>query len=203
MALIVTSTKATHRAGSKLYPAVHHVQGETPLPVLSATGGTGTISWSDFGAGGTFTPATGASGIVYTPPDEAKSVTIQASASGSGGTGTTVIVLTSTFPIQPQIDYDIDLDDDTKMHTMRDRTRYYQVEGPAFESRSLTFLDREKTEQQTLEAFWNFHRKTLDFTYIDVAQGRTYLAKFISGLKTKMRGEDSFDMSCTIEGKLL
>ena len=202
MALTVISSKVAHRAGSQLYPAVHHVDGETPKPVLSASGGTGTISWSDFGAGGTFSPTTGASGIVYTPPNKTMLVTIQASASGSGGTGQTTIALTSTFPIQPQIDYDIDLDDETKVQTMRDRTKYFQVEGPAFEGRPLAFLDREKSEQEVLEAFWLFHRKTIDFTYIDVAHGRVYLAKFISGLKSKMRGENSFDMSCTIEGNL-
>ena len=202
MALIVASTKAAYRAGSPLYPAVHHVAPENDPPVLSATGATGVVSWSDGGAGGTFTPATGAAGIVYKPANHTKGVTLTATDSGAGGSGQTNIVITGTFPIQPHLGYDIDLDDDTVVKKMRDGTGYYQIDAPPFEGRPLQFIDREWTEYDVLRAFWDFHRKTISFYYIDVEAIRTYLVKFISGLKARPNESKGWDMSCTIDGKI-
>lgn len=200
MALVLTNTKPAVRAGSLLYPAVHYVQGETPLAHISAAGGTGTISWTD-NDGGIFTPATGAA-VDYQPPNKTKTQTVVASAATSGGSGSTLVTVIATFPLQPQVGYEIDLDDETRVEFMRDRTAYFQVEGPSFEDRPLAFIDRESDERATLEAFWDFHRKTKQFFYIDVETLRTYLCRFTSGVKTRVAGADSYDMTCTISGNL-
>lgn len=202
MALALTNSKPVFRAGSTRYPAVHHVQSEMPLPHLTSANQTGVVSWADSPAGGTFTPATGAA-TDYKPTNVSQLVTIVAADSGAGGTGSLVIAVTATFPIQPQVGYEIDLDDETKVEYMRDRTAYFQVEGGAFENRPLIFLDREGAERNTLRAFWLAHKKTEAFYYIDVETNLTYLARFTSGIKTRVAGADSYDMSCTISGDLV
>lgn len=202
MALAITTSKSSYRAGSLLYPAVHHVQAEQPVPHLASAGQTGLVSWSDSAAGGTFSPLTGPS-VDYLAANGTRAVTIVATDSGAGGSGSTIIVVTATFPIQPQVDYDIDLDDETRVQYMRDRTAYFQIESDAFEDRPLAFLDRITEERDTLRQFWMLHRKTLSFFYIDVETSQTYLAKFTSGLKIKVRGANSYDMTCTISGTVL
>lgn len=200
MALILTNTKPAVRAGSLLYPAVHHVQGETPLAHLTASGASGVVSWTD-NDGGIFTPATGLA-VDYQPPNKTKTQTVVATDSGAGGSGSSLVTVVATFPIQPQVGYDVDLDDDTKVERMRDRTAYFQVEGPAFEGRPLIFLDRDGDERAVLFNFWEFHRKSGQFFYIDVETLRTYLVRFISGVKARVAGADSYDMSCTIDGNI-
>jgi len=171
------------------------------LPFYSSTGQTGTVTWSDGAAGGVFTPPTGAS-TTYKPPNKSTVVTVQASDSGAGGIGTKTLDITATFPIHPNKDYEVEIDDDTKESFARDKSRTTRQDGPVFETRRLELLARHKPEMVELRAFWLFHRKTIDFYYQDVETDLLYLVNFFSGLKKRVAGAQTCDMSVIVKGSI-
>lgn len=200
MATVIVPTKLTHRAGSTS-SGKHYVPGEVVLPHYSVTGTTGTVTWSDGGAGGTFNPATGTA-TDYTPANKTQSVIIQASDSGAGGVDTQALDVTATFPIHPNVDYEVELDNDTKESFARDKSRTTREDGPAQEARRLELLARHKVELVELRAFWLFHRKIISFYYQDVETDLLYIVIFNSGLKKRPKGAQTFDMSVIVKGNV-
>lgn len=198
MALNITATKLTHRTGSA-NTGPHYIAGEQPLPHYTSTGQTGTVTWSDNGAGGTFNPAQGAQ-TDYTPANKTQAIVITATDSGAGGNGTKALDVKATFPLQPNVDYEVELDDDTKESFARDKSRTTRTDGPAFEARRLELLARHKPQHTELRAFWLFHRKTIAFYYQDVETDLLYLVNFNSGLKARPKGAARVDMSVIVKG---
>ena len=204
MALVITSSKDVHRAGS---PNVgpHYINGESPVPHYSAAGQTGAVTWSDGGAGGTFNPAVGTE-TDYTPANKTRSIIITATDSGAGGVGTKALSVKATFPLEPNRGFDIDTDDDTKESFARDKSRTTRQDGPVLERRALELLGRLiATERAELRTFWLWHRKTIPFYFKDNATGELVAnCTHDSGLKQQVSPDDpnACNMSVVVKGYL-
>jgi hypothetical protein len=207
VAIAVTRTKATHRAGATVPVGAPspkpYVTGETPLPQFTGTGSGANINWSDGGVGGTFNPATTANGqaTTYTPTNEERVVTILGTDSGTpANTGTNTITIQATIPLNPAMGYETDSDQDTKSLEAKDKTPAIATYGPIFDSTPLQWMGRVKVQWQMLRNFWNYHRRVKLVWFVDQETGEMYRVRFDSALRQKKNGANHFDMSATIKG---
>lgn len=158
MALSVAHTKVVHRAGALESP------GETPWPAYTASGNTGPVSWSDLGAGGTFSPTTGLN-TTYTPANKTRAVTVRAT--DSFATFDTALQVYGTFPLQPVVGYNFVIDQLTQISYDRDAKPVFREDG----DESITFENeyRTRTIDDYLAAlqFWRDHKKVIQFYYYE------------------------------------
>jgi hypothetical protein len=193
MALVISTTKATHRAGTQW------VDGDPVYPIVSATGATGVVNWTDTGAGGTFQLLSNTSAI-YLPADRTQQVTVTGVDTGAGGSGSTTIQVTATFPLQPTRGYETQLDRDTKLHRARGGTRYFREDYDTEVALNLSMDTRSRDETLALRDFWNFHRKITPFYYLDVETGMLNLVRFESAISYKFDGAAAWDLSVAVRG---
>ncbi len=191
MAITESSSRTTFRAGSNASgTATSRIRATTPALVFS--GGSGT--WSDGGAGGTFSPTSGASST-YTPANKTQAVVV-----ASVGAGTYSIQIYGTLPLYPQIGGEIEWDVETKIKKARDLTPYFREDGPAEMGFVYGWANREKIDVQEMRDFWLAHRKVLPFYVIDPEIGNMNLCYFISSIKATLSTAGTWAISAGVKG---
>lgn len=191
MPISVSSSKATYRAGSEWVPA------ELVEPLLTATGNTGAVSWSDGGAGGTFDVQSSTTAY-YTPANKTQVVTI--TGTDSLGNSETTIDIMGTFPLAETLGNEGGLERVTTEQRAVGGEKYYREEYDTEFETQLDCLGRQSDEVTALQAFWRHHRKINPFYYIDLETGVEQIVRFTSGLKWKRDGGDSTSLYCNVKG---
>lgn len=198
---ITEATSMTaYRAGSNADAgALSRIRGALPLPVFTAVGYSGTVSWSDNGAGGDFAlSGTDNSVAIYTPRNKTQSVTITA-LSGAGSVNRALAV-TGTLPLHPQLGGEFELDVETKVKYARDRTRYAREDGVPESAWVFAWSDRENADRAELVEFWQDHRKTTQFYLVDIEANLLNRVWFNSSLKAVPEGVNRWAMSAAFRG---
>jgi len=192
MPLAIASTKNSYRAGSTWVPA------EAAPPVVSTTGGTGTSTFSDNGAGGTFTTINTTS-ATYVPANKTQVVTITAT-DGALATASRTIDVVATFPLNATWGNEEQLDRNTTVQRARGGTKYMREEDETEYTGQLDSLNRSNAELAAIQAFWRFHRKIVPFHYLDMDTGVDQIVRFTSPLRWKKGGADSWDIFSNVIG---
>jgi len=178
MALSVLPTKVVHRAGALESP------GETPLPGYIASGNTGTVSWSDGGAGGTFSPTTGLN-TTYTPANKTRAVTVRAT--DSLNTVNTALQVYGTFPLQPVIGYNFVIDQLTQVSYDRDGKPVFREDGDETLTFDNQYRARTLIDYMIALQFWRDHKKVIQFYYYEPQLAWIKLVRFSAPLGNQMQ----------------
>jgi hypothetical protein len=208
MALNVTTSEAVYRAGSAKVP------GDLALPVIDVTGASALSlpSFSDNGAGGTFTNVVNHGGghwsATYNPKNRTRDgshpraplVTI--TASDSATTGHVTIAVEATYPYNPHVGYAMPLDDDTKVTYARDGTPAFSEQDNVTRGWQLEFRNREVPELDEAENFWLYHRKTVLFWYYDLERSLLMKVRFDTGIMPTVDGADTYKYSFVVKGRI-
>jgi hypothetical protein len=163
----VTATKTIHRAGATAGDS--RVTGET-LPTYTANAPSGAVNWSDNGAGGSFSPASGNS-TTYTPPNQSRnsengnSITITATDSANFVNASLDVY--SSFPLSFDYGYDADLVEKSKISYSEDDTPVVREQGTVKRQWSVGCLGRSRADTVLAEAHFSFHRIARKFYLVD------------------------------------
>lgn len=193
MPLTISSTKLIDRPGSAW------VTGDAVRPLLSATGATGTVTFSDGGAGGTFETVSTTSAY-YNAPNQSRQVVITGTDSGAGGMGTKTIQIYGTFPLQPNRGFETTFDNETKMRRARGGTRYFREDYVTEIALSIACERRGKDETKALRDFWARHRKVVPFYYFDVTTDVLAFVRFESGLVIRFESACWWTLTAGVKG---
>lgn len=188
MAITESSGRTVYRAGSLSSDPESRVRGESPA--LQFSGGSG--AWSDGGAGGTFSPSSGAT-ATYTPANRTQSVIISNS-------GTYTIQIYGTLPIYAQVGFDTEYDVDTKIKKSRTGKIYSREDGDPETEWMFGWEDRDLTQRNELAAFWKWHRKIRDFYVIDSEAAFRNLVRFTTSMKFKGYGSNRWAAAAGVKG---
>lgn len=189
-----------YRAGSNaVSTAVSRVRGASPAPIYTAGSPSGTVSWSDGGAGGSFQlSGSGNSVAAYTPKNKTQVVTI--TATDASNSRQITLNVTATLPLYPQVGNELELDQETKIKKARDMTQYSREDGSPEVGYLLSWENRTGVDKTELMTFWYDHKKTKLFYYIDREGNLLTSVKFTSSFKAAFNGGDRFAMSAAIRG---
>jgi hypothetical protein len=194
MALTITQNKTVHRTGSTASP------GESVLPSFTASGQTGTVSWSDGGVGGKFDPSTGAT-VTYYPKNRTAQVTITATDSGTAGSTSTAIQIYATFPFQPSVELPLTIAREKKERRVRDGTPWRRSSQQLYGNYKLTLSRRDRTTMEELVSFLDYHDyNQLKFYYSDLEGRYLWVVDSDSDLEVIAHGYCQFTMNVLIRG---
>jgi hypothetical protein len=187
-----------YRAGSNAASdALYRIRGATPKPIFTATAPSGTVTWGDGGAGGSFSPATGNTST-YTPANQTAAVVI--SAVDGANTSTRPLTVFGTMPVQPQFGFQTELDIETKVKMALDRTRYFRESGSLEMAWVMEWTRRQLDEVTELRAFWAWHRKSKQFYLVDVESNIMNLVWYVTSYPAIPKGGNNWDMTASFRG---
>lgn len=196
----VVASKVVHRAGAPV--GLDRITGELPLPSYTITSVVGALTMvalneAGLNAGGTFIN-TGGGVYTYEPPNELHNLAVRFH--DDGGNVDRALAVTGSLPLQPDFGYAAPLDDNSKISVSPDGEVGFVLElGTPFVSRELSFTTRTRIDMWLLFNFWNFHRKSREFWYVDDELNEVVLSKFDSKLDRRVRGGNAFDLSCLVK----
>jgi hypothetical protein len=189
---VITATRLVHRIGA------------TPNPIYSGTGAAGTINWTN-NLGATFTFSNRANGqsteLLLSDLAAAYNRTKIGTVSASdtvGGTSIASLSIYATFPLQPHFGYEVDYDNKTLVSVAEDGTAVFRKKSSAKMSWTLQFPRRPLSERTILKAFWDYHEKTVEFYYYDLALNELRLVRFDSGIRVSPDNMNLINMSCVL-----
>lgn len=191
MPISVSQTKTVHRAGAMESP------GEMPLPQFTASGNTGTVNWSDNGAGGTFSPTSGLT-TTYTPLNRTQLVKIRAT--DSIGNVSVALQIYGTFPLQPFLGYNFTVDQPTQVSYDRDNLPVFREDGGETLSFENVYRRREIADFLVALTFWRHHHKVKPFYYYEPRLGWYKLLRFNSALGNQMEVMDGISFTAQFVG---
>ena len=202
MASSITELNAqvVYRAGSNApLTALSRVRGATPALQFTAVSPSGTVSWGDNGAGGTFNLSGAGNSIAdYVPANKTQVVLITAT-DGAGSVNYTVTIF-ATFPLYPQLGHETEMDVDTKIKKARDGTKYFREDGAIEMGWVMAWDNRLTVDRQEALDFWQYHRKVREFYLVDILGAMQNKVFFNSSIKSIGNGENRWALSAGFTG---
>jgi hypothetical protein len=180
MALAVSSSVSTYRYGDPVIA----------IPLLSASGATGTVHWST--SSGTLSNATGATSSL-SPIDRSEIVIV--TAVDDSATVTKGVQIYATVPYQPKWGVEADFDDETEISVSEDNVPKFRVVSELTARFPLVYEKRSFDEYWIMMQFFNWHRKSTPFYIDDIASGILAFGYFDSAIRIAAQGADWVDYS--------